>query len=110
MTVYSSLFRTILIPGERWIYMTEQNIRDDKKLNILLFSCDYDKALAALILANTARSIDMAVTVFCAFWGLCLIRDPETFTLEKKSSLEKAFGLLTAKGPEELPLSSMNMS
>ena len=33
-----------------------------KKLNILMFSGEYDKALAALILANTARQMDADVT------------------------------------------------
>ncbi|MFW6023060.1 MAG: DsrE/DsrF/DrsH-like family protein [Halanaerobiaceae bacterium] len=89
----------------------ETNINTaEKKMNILLFSGDYDKALAALILADTARSIDMPVTIFCAFWGLCLLRDPETFTNDNKSSFEKMFGMMTPKGPDELPLSKMNMS
>lgn len=87
----------------------ENNSAKDKKMNILLFSGEYDKALAALILADTARSIDMPVTMFCAFWGLCLLRNPETFSTEDKSSFEKIFGIMTAKGPEELPLSKMNM-
>lgn len=110
MIVYSLLICTKLISRERGFFMTKQSVTNVKKLNILLFSCDYDKALAALILANTARSINLAVTIFCAFWGLCLIRDPDTFSLEEKSNLEKAFGLMTAKGPDELPLSRMNMS
>lgn len=88
----------------------ENNITRDKKMNILLFSGEYDKALAALILADTARSIGMPVTMFCAFWGLCLLRDPETFSTEDKSNFEKMFGMMTPKGPNELPLSKMNMS
>lgn len=36
----------------------------DRKLNLLLFSGEYDKALAALILANGARQIGMDVTIF----------------------------------------------
>ena len=86
------------------------NITVDKRMNILLFSGEYDKALAALILADTARSIDIPVTMFCAFWGLCLVRDPDSFSTEGKSNFEKMFGIMTAKGPEELPLSKMNMS
>lgn len=82
----------------------------DKKINILLFSGEYDKALVALILANTAHSIGVKATIFCAFWGLLLLRDPDKFTLEGKNELEKAFALMTAKGAEELPLSRMNLS
>ena len=56
-----------------------------KRMNLLMFSGEYDKAMAGLILANTARDIDCEVTLFFAFWGLFLIRDPETMTLEDKS-------------------------
>ncbi|MDR3599119.1 MAG: DsrE/DsrF/DrsH-like family protein [Desulfosporosinus sp.] len=82
----------------------------NKKMNILMFSGEYDKALAALLLANTARELDVEVTMFFAFWGLFLIRDPEKATLEDKSVYEKMFGMVTPKGPEELPLSRMNMA
>lgn len=82
----------------------------DKKLNILMFSCDYDKALAALILANTARGIQMNVTMFFSFWGLFLLRDPEKYSMNDKTNYERMFGMVTPKGPDELPLSRMNMS
>lgn len=82
----------------------------EKKLSLILFSGEYDKALAALILANTAREMDMTVNIFCAFWGLCLIRDPEKMSLEDKTAFEKMFGLVAPKGPEDLPLSKMNMA
>lgn len=82
----------------------------NKKMNLLMFSGEYDKALAALLLANTARELDVDVTMFFAFWGLFLIRDPEKGTSEDKSLYEKMFGMVTPKGPEELPLSRMNMA
>jgi len=75
-----------------------------------MFSGEYDKALAALLLANTARELDVDVTMFFTFWGLFLIRDPEKATLEDKTVYEKMFGMVTPKGPEELPLSRMNMA
>ena len=40
-----------------------------KKLSILMFSGEFDKALAALVLANTAREIDMEVSMFFASGG-----------------------------------------
>lgn len=82
----------------------------NKKLNMIMFSGDYDKALAALILANSARELDMDVTMFFAFWGLFLIRDPEKMSMENKTTYEKMFGIITPKGPENLPLSKMNFS
>lgn len=82
----------------------------NKKMNILMFSGEYDKALAALVLANSARELKVDVTIFFAFWGLFLVRDPEKGTSEDKSLYEKMFGLVTPRGPEELPLSRMNMA
>ena len=73
-----------------------------------MFSGDYDKALAALILANTARQMDVDVTMFFAFWGLCLLRKEDKTDTEGKSFYEKLFSYMTPKGPEDLPLSKMN--
>ena len=56
-----------------------------KKLSILMFSGEFDKALAALVLANTAREIDMEVNMFFAFWGLLLVRDPNKLTDKEKT-------------------------
>ncbi|NLT95226.1 MAG: sulfide reductase [Clostridia bacterium] len=81
-----------------------------QKLNILMFSGEYDKALAALILANTAREMNIDVTMFFAFWGLMLVRDPEKMSLDDKTTYEKMFSMMTPKGPEELPLSKMNFA
>jgi peroxiredoxin family protein len=82
----------------------------DKKMNLLLFSGEYDKALAALLLANTARELNVQVTMFFAFWGLFLVRDPDNATSEHKTVYEKMFGTVTPKGPDELPLSRMNIA
>jgi peroxiredoxin family protein len=81
-----------------------------KKLDIIMFSGDYDKALAALILANSGRELDLDVSIFFAFWGLFLLRNPEKYILNDKTTYEKMFTLMTPKGPEDLPLSKMNFS
>lgn len=81
-----------------------------KRMNILMFSGEYDKAMAALILANTARELQVEVTMFFSFWGLFLVRDPDKFSMEDKTAYEKMFGAVTPKGPEALPLSRMNMA
>jgi len=82
----------------------------NKRINILMFSGEYDKAMAALILANTAREMQVEVTMFFTFWGLFLVRDPDKFTEEDKTAYERMFGAVTPKGPEGLPLSRMNMA
>ncbi len=82
----------------------------NKRMNLLVFSGDYDKAMAALILANTARELEVDVTMFFAFWGLFLVRDPEKMNNEDKTAYEKIMAMSTPKGPEELPLSKMNFA
>lgn len=79
-------------------------------MNLLMFSGDYDKALAALILANNASEMGVEVTMFFAFWGLFILRDPEKLSFEDKSFYEKMFGAMTPAGPDSLPLSKMNFS
>jgi len=83
---------------------------ENRHLNILLFSGDYDKCLAAFILANGAREKGMTVTIFCAFWGLLILRDPERLSLEDKGTYEKMFASFTPAEAEKLPLSKMNMA
>lgn len=85
------------------------NESTNKKMSILVFSGDYDKALAALILANSAMEINIDVTMFFAFWGLMLIRDPNGIPSEDKTTQEKMFASMTPKSIEDLPLSKMNM-
>ncbi|WP_312094643.1 DsrE/DsrF/DrsH-like family protein [Niallia sp.] len=80
----------------------------EKRLNLLMFSGDYDKAMAGLILANSAREMNVEVTMFFTFWGLLLLRDPEKIDMEDKSFYEKMFCALTPKNVEQLPLSKMN--
>ena len=80
-----------------------------KRINLLVFSGDYDKLYAALLIANGARDMDMDVSMFFAFWGLLVVRDPERMDSEGKSAYEKMFGAVTPKGPEGLSLSRMNM-
>ena len=40
-----------------------------KRTTIVLFSGDYDKAMAAYIIANGAAAYDHEVTIFHTFWG-----------------------------------------
>ena len=81
----------------------------DNKINLLMFSSDYDKALAAFILAATARDINIDVTMFFAFWGLLLVRQPEQEVADDKTFYETMFKAMTPDNPEALPLSKMNM-
>lgn len=82
----------------------------NSKMSILMFSGDFDKALAALILANSAKEINIDVTMFFAFWGLMLVRDPNSVPEGEKTTFEKMFASMTPRYIEELPLSKMNFA
>lgn len=78
-----------------------------KGQTIVVFSNDLDKALAALIIANGAKAAGKDVTLFFTFWGLNILRKPQSRV--KKGIIDKMFGLMMPKGTEKLTLSKMNM-
>lgn len=78
-------------------------------MSILMFSGDYDKALAALILANSAMELDIEVNMFFAFWGLSIIREPGSVSDEDQSISESLFKNMTSKGVADTQLSKMNL-
>lgn len=77
------------------------------KLNIIVFSGDMDKVLAAFILATTSASMGMEVNMFFTFWGLNVIRKKKLMT--GKNILQKLMSLLNRGGADKLPLSKFNM-
>jgi peroxiredoxin family protein len=82
---------------------------ETKKTNIILFSGDYDKAMAAYIIANGAAAYDHEVTIFHTFWGLNAIRKDENIQV-KKSFVEKMFGKMMPRGANKMGISKMNFA
>jgi peroxiredoxin family protein len=81
------------------------------KKTIILFSGDFDKVMAALIIANGAAAMGDDVTIFCTFWGLNILRRTEKVPTEvKKSTLQSMFGRMMPKGTKKLGLSKMNFA
>ncbi len=75
---------------------------------IVLFSNDFDKAMAAMILANGMAAAGMKVEIFFTFWGLSVLRrNPAPYL--KKSLVRRMFGFMLPGGAEKLTLSKMNM-
>ncbi|MGG4436533.1 DsrE/DsrF/DrsH-like family protein [Priestia megaterium] len=85
--------------------MTEQK----KRTTIVLFSGDYDKAMAAYLIANGAAAYDHEVTIFHTFWGLNALRKEEMVPV-KKGFLEKMFGKMMPRGADKMGLSKMNFA
>ncbi|MGO5013782.1 DsrE/DsrF/DrsH-like family protein [Niallia sp. Sow4_A1] len=82
---------------------------EKKKTTIVLFSGDYDKAMAAYIIANGAAAYDHEVTIFHTFWGLNALRKDADIQL-KKGFMEKMFGRMMPKGADKMGLSKMNFA
>jgi peroxiredoxin family protein len=84
---------------------------DTSKKTIILFSGDFDKAMAAFIIANGAAAMGDDVTMFFTFWGLNLLRKPRKVkTPGKKTFLQVMFGKMMPRGPAHLGLSKMNFA
>lgn len=75
---------------------------------MVVFSGDLDKAMASFIIANGAAAMGKNVTMFFTFWGLNILRREDAPRVEK-DSMGRMFGMILPKGPNELPLSKMNM-
>jgi len=79
----------------------------DKK-TMVIFSNDFDKMMAAFIIANGAASTGSEITMFFTFWGLNLLRR-EYHVPVKKNLIEKMFGMMMPRGASKVTLSKMQM-
>ena len=57
---------------------------ETKRTTIVLFSGEYDKAMAAYIIANGAAAYDHEVTIFHTFWGLNALRKDEQVATKER--------------------------
>ncbi len=71
--------------------VTASPLTDNKTL--VLFSDDFDKAMAAFVIANGAASMGKKVSLFFTFWGLNIIKKKGTSSL--KLSKKNMLGLGT---------------
>ena len=84
---------------------------DTTKKTIILFSGEFDKVMAALIIANGAAAMGDDVTIFCTFWGLNVLRKREKVAASgTKSTLQSMFGKMMPRGTKRLGLSKMNFA
>ncbi|MFQ6041237.1 MAG: DsrE/DsrF/DrsH-like family protein [Candidatus Poribacteria bacterium] len=79
----------------------------NKKITIIIFSGELDKALAAFNIATGAATMGMDVTMFFTFWGLNIIRKDQK--PKSKGVLKKLLSLMNKGGTKHLPLSRFHM-
>jgi peroxiredoxin family protein len=79
-----------------------------KKKSIIVFSGDFDKAMAAFVIANGAAAMGSQVTMFFTFWGLNVLRKAQSVAV-RKNLVERMFGWMMPRGADKLTLSKMNM-
>ena len=72
-----------------------------EKMTIIFFSGSLDKAMAMLILASTAASMGMEVSVFFTFWGLNFLKKRKRFS--GKNILQKMMEFMMPKNMGSLP-------
>lgn len=80
---------------------------EKEKFNIVVFSGDLDRVLAAFILATTSAAMGMEVSMFFTFWGLNVLRKKKI--MSGRNLLQKMMSLLNRGGADRLPLSKFNM-
>ena len=79
-----------------------------KNKTIVVFSSDFDRVVAAFIIANGAAAMGSQVTLFFTFWGLNVLRKSQP-TPVSKTLIERMFGWMMPRGADRLKLSQMHM-
>lgn len=83
-------------------------MENKEKLTMVVFSGDLDRALAAFIIATTAASMGMQVTMFFTFWGLNIIKKNEG-NIKSQGLMRKMLNVMNRGGTKRLKLSKLNM-
>lgn len=86
----------------------EASMDYSKKKTLVVFSSDFDKVMAAFVIANGAVAMGSEVTMFFTFWGLNVLRQSKPISV-KKNFIEHMFGIMMPRGARKLSLSKMNM-
>jgi len=81
---------------------------EKEKFTLVLFSGELDKALAAFILATTAASMGMEVTMFFTFWGLNVIKKNEG-SVKSKGIMRRMLNVINRGGSKRLKMSKFHM-
>lgn len=77
----------------------------DNKVSIILLSGDFDKAMAAFMMANGAAAMGMEVSMFFTFWGCTVIKKGRK--LKGKKFTHKLINLMLPGSSRDLSPSKM---
>ena len=80
----------------------------EKKLTLILFSGEQDKAIACLNLAIGAAAADMEVSIFFTFWGLNVIKKEEG-PIRSPGLMRKMLNFMNRGGAKRLGMSKFHM-
>ncbi len=80
----------------------------DNKVSIILLSDDFDKAMAAFMMANGATAMGMEVSMFFTFWGCSVIKKGRK--LKGKKFTHKLINLMLPGSSKDLAPSKMSFA
>jgi peroxiredoxin family protein len=80
---------------------------EKEKMTIVMYSGDMDRALAGFILATTAASMGMEVTMFFTFWGLNIIKKNEG-GIRSNGFIRWMLNIINRGGAKRLTISKYN--
>ncbi len=92
---------------EQELAQLRRTVPDANKVTLLVFSGDQDKALAGLLIATTAASMGMDVTLFFTFWGINVLKQKRVYS--GKDIKEKMIDFMTPAGAGHMGVSKLNM-
>ena len=101
----------IIKKGNRISNAEVLNMKNESKMDkstMVVFSGDFDKVFASLIIANGSLAMGNEATMFFTFCGLNALRKNNYNTKLKKSVIEKIFCMMMPKGLTKLRLSKMH--
>lgn len=75
---------------------------------LVIFNDDFDRALAAFVIANGGLSMGRKVTLFFTFWGLNILKRKPAPAV-KKDIISRMFSLMMPSGVPQLKMSKLNM-
>ena len=82
---------------------------EKKKLSIVVFSGDFDRAVAAFTMATGAAAVNWEVNLFFTFWGLNLIKKKHGRAWLGRGLMARFFNFLLG-GRNKLPLTRLNFA